>query len=75
MLRALDVDFGNPSSMHWAGRSKQLIDRRAQMLPVGLDADPLRSSSPAGQPRRIILRFSECCDSFRQLKLTYYLIH
>ncbi len=38
------------------------------MLPVGLDADPLRSSSPAGQPRRIISRFSECCDSFRQLK-------
>ena len=26
MSRALDVDFGNPSSMHWAGKdSKQLM--------------------------------------------------
>lgn len=28
MLRALDIDFGNPSSMHWAGSdSKRLIDQ------------------------------------------------
>jgi cysteine desulfurase len=28
MLRALDASFGNPSSMHWAGKdSRQLIDR------------------------------------------------
>lgn len=30
MLRALDVDFGNPSSMHWAGSDSRLLLERAR---------------------------------------------
>ena len=28
MLRALDVDFGNPSSMHWAGSNNESTGAR-----------------------------------------------
>ncbi|MEO8357256.1 MAG: cysteine desulfurase family protein [Chloroflexota bacterium] len=31
ILRALDVDFGNPSSMHWAGRDSRLLLDRARI--------------------------------------------
>lgn len=41
MLRALDVDFGNPSSMHWAGKdSKQLIDRARADVASGIGCRP-----------------------------------
>jgi cysteine desulfurase len=41
MLRALDADFGNPSSMHWAGKdSKQLIDRARTDIASGLGCQP-----------------------------------
>ena len=42
MLRALDVDFGNPSSMHWAGKdSRQLMDSSpVRMWQMGLECRP-----------------------------------
>lgn len=41
MLRALDVDFGNPSSMHWAGKdSRQLIDRARADVASGIGCRP-----------------------------------
>ena len=71
MLRALDVDFGNPSSMHWAGKdSKQLIDSgscgccQRDRMPI-----LMRSSLPAGQPKRTTSLFSGPCACFRQTKL------
>jgi cysteine desulfurase len=37
MLRALDADFGNPSSMHWAGKNaRQLIDRSRAEVASGI---------------------------------------
>ena len=37
MLRALDVDFGNPSSLHWAGKdSKQLVDQARMEIAQGI---------------------------------------
>lgn len=41
MLRALDTDFGNPSSMHWAGRdSRQLIDQSRMDVAGGIGCRP-----------------------------------
>ena len=41
MLRALDADFGNPSSMHWAGKdSKHLIDRARADVASGIGCQP-----------------------------------
>lgn len=37
MMCALDVDFGNPSSMHWAGKdSRQLLDRARSDVASGI---------------------------------------
>lgn len=37
MLRAIDQDFGNPSSMHWAGQeARQLVDRSREQIAFGL---------------------------------------
>ncbi len=41
MLRALDLDFGNPSSMHWAGSdSRQLIDQSRADVASGIGCQP-----------------------------------
>lgn len=41
MLRALDVDFGNPSSMHWAGKdARQLIDQSRADVACGIGCQP-----------------------------------
>jgi cysteine desulfurase len=41
MLRALDVDFGNPSSMHWAGKdSRQLLDQARGDVANGIGCQP-----------------------------------
>lgn len=41
MLRALDVDFGNPSSMHWAGKdARQLIDQSRTDVACGIGCQP-----------------------------------
>jgi Cysteine sulfinate desulfinase/cysteine desulfurase and related enzymes len=41
ILRALDVDFGNPSSMHWAGKdSKHLIDQARADVASGIGCRP-----------------------------------
>ena len=41
MLRALDVNFGNPSSVHWAGtESKQLIDQARIDVAKGIGCLP-----------------------------------
>jgi cysteine desulfurase len=41
MSRALDVDFGNPSSMHWAGKdSKQLITQARVDVAKGIGCGP-----------------------------------
>lgn len=41
ILRALDVDFGNPSSMHWAGRdSKQLMSQARADVADGIGCRP-----------------------------------
>ncbi len=41
MLRALDVDFGNPSSMHWAGKdARQLIDQSRADVAFGIGCQP-----------------------------------
>jgi len=41
MLRALDTDFGNPSSMHWAGKdARQLIDRSRADVAGGIGCQP-----------------------------------
>jgi cysteine desulfurase len=41
MLRALDRDFGNPSSMHWAGKdSRQLVDQARMDVASGIGCRP-----------------------------------
>ena len=41
MLRALDVDFGNPSSMHWAGQdSRRLMDQARMDVARGIGCRP-----------------------------------
>jgi cysteine desulfurase len=41
ILRALDVDFGNPSSMHWAGMdSKQLMSQARADVAKGIGCRP-----------------------------------
>ena len=41
MLRVLDADFGNPSSMHWAGKdSRQLIDQSRADVASGIGCQP-----------------------------------
>ena len=41
MLRVFDADYGNPSSMHWAGKdSRQLIDRSRADVASGLGCQP-----------------------------------
>ncbi len=41
MSRALDVDFGNPSSMHWAGKdSKQLMTQARTEVADGIKCRP-----------------------------------
>ena len=41
MLRAFDADFGNPSSMHWAGRdSRQLMDQSRMDVARGIGCHP-----------------------------------
>ena len=41
MLRALDADFGNPSSMHWAGKdSKQLMTQARMDVAAGIGCHP-----------------------------------
>jgi len=41
MLRALDVDFGNPSSMHWAGQdSRRLMDQARMNVARGVGCRP-----------------------------------
>jgi len=41
MMRAFDADFGNPSSMHWAGRdSRQLIDQSRMDVAKGIGCRP-----------------------------------
>lgn len=41
MLRALDADFGNPSSMHWAGKdSRLLVDQARADVASGLGCQP-----------------------------------
>lgn len=41
MLRALDEDFGNPSSIHWAGQSaRQLVDHARLQVANGLGCTP-----------------------------------
>jgi len=41
ILRALDVDFGNPSSMHWAGMdSKQLMSQARADVAEGIGCHP-----------------------------------
>ncbi|HET7143585.1 MAG TPA: cysteine desulfurase family protein [Anaerolineales bacterium] len=41
IMQALDVDFGNPSSMHWAGRdSRQLIDQSRMDVAGGIGCRP-----------------------------------
>ena len=41
MLRAFDSDFGNPSSMHWAGKySKQLMNQARANVANGIGCQP-----------------------------------
>ena len=41
MLRAFEADFGNPSSMHWAGRdSRQLMDQSRVNVARGIGCRP-----------------------------------
>ena len=41
MLHAIDEDFGNPSSMHWAGKaSSQLIDQSRADVASGIGCQP-----------------------------------
>ena len=41
MLRALDQNFGNPSSMHWAGQeARQLVDQSRRQVADGLGCKP-----------------------------------
>ncbi len=41
MMRAFDSDFGNPSSMHWAGKdSKQLINQARADVANGIGCQP-----------------------------------
>jgi cysteine desulfurase len=41
MLRALEADFGNPSSLHWAGKdSKQLVDQARMDVAKGIGCTP-----------------------------------
>lgn len=41
MLRALDMDFGNPSSMHWAGQdSRRLMDQARMDVARGIGCRP-----------------------------------
>jgi cysteine desulfurase len=41
MLHTLDMDFGNPSSMHWAGKnSRQLVDQARMDVAHGIGCRP-----------------------------------
>jgi cysteine desulfurase len=41
MLHALDMDFGNPSSLHWAGKnSRQLVDQARMDVARGIGCRP-----------------------------------
>ena len=41
MLRAFDSDFGNPSSMHWAGKeAKQLVNQARANVASGIGCQP-----------------------------------